>query len=87
MLATDPPELTLLADRAPVPTPATLDWAVESVHTVGANSPQKDKFGKYVGISIVERWRRVEPCIQGGELERSGQLDGEVHPRGGWSAS
>jgi uncharacterized protein (TIGR03437 family) len=46
-LATDPPELTLLADRAPVPTPSTLDWAVNSVHTVGANSPQKDRFGKW----------------------------------------
>jgi uncharacterized protein (TIGR03437 family) len=46
-LATDPPELTLLADRAPVTTPSTLDWAVGSVHTVGANSPQKDRFGKW----------------------------------------
>ncbi len=45
-LTTDPPELTVLADRAPVPTPATLDWAVDSVHTVGANSPQRDRFGK-----------------------------------------
>ena len=55
MLATDPPELSLLADRATVPTPSTLEWGVESVHTVGAISPQKDKFGKYVGVSIVER--------------------------------
>ncbi len=45
-LTTIPPGLTLLADRAPVPTPANLDWAVQSVHTVGANSPQKDSFGK-----------------------------------------
>jgi uncharacterized protein (TIGR03437 family) len=45
-LTTDPPELTLLADRAPVPTPATLDWGIGSVHTVGANSPQQDRFGK-----------------------------------------
>jgi uncharacterized protein (TIGR03437 family) len=29
-----------------VPTPASLDWALQSVHTVGANSPQKDNFGK-----------------------------------------
>ena len=56
-LATDPPELTLLADRAPVPTPATLDWAIGSVHTVGANSPQRDQIRQVVGISIVERWR------------------------------
>ena len=62
MLATDPPELTLLADRAPVPTPATLDWAVESVHTVGANSPQKDKFGK---IWAFQSWS------DGGELNHA----------------
>jgi uncharacterized protein (TIGR03437 family) len=46
-LATDPPELALLADRALVPTPVTMEWAVGSVHTVGANSPQKDRWGKY----------------------------------------
>lgn len=45
-LSTDPPELTLLADRAPVPTPNTLEWGITSVHTVGANSPQRDKYGK-----------------------------------------
>ena len=46
-LATDPAGLSLLADRALVPTPTTLEWGVGSVHTVGANSPQKDQFGKY----------------------------------------
>jgi uncharacterized protein (TIGR03437 family) len=46
-LATDPPELQLLADRALVPTPTTMEWGIGSVHTVGANSPQKDKWGKY----------------------------------------
>ena len=46
-LLTDPPQLTLLADRALVPTPAAMDWAVGSVHTVGANSPQRDRWGKY----------------------------------------
>jgi uncharacterized protein (TIGR03437 family) len=46
-LVTDPPELALLADRALVPTPTTMEWAVGSVHTMGANSPQKDKWGKY----------------------------------------
>jgi uncharacterized protein (TIGR03437 family) len=45
-LLTDPPELTLLADRARVQTPVTMDWAVESVHTMGANSPQTDNWGK-----------------------------------------
>lgn len=46
-LSTDPPELVLLADRALVPSQSTLDWAIDSVHTVGANSPQKDRFGKW----------------------------------------
>ena len=46
-LATDPPELQLLADRALVPTPTTVEWAVGTPHTVGANSPQVDKWGKW----------------------------------------
>src|ERR1035441_4372915 len=46
-LLTNPPNLALLADRALVPTPVTMEWAVGSVHTVGANSPQKDGWGKY----------------------------------------
>jgi uncharacterized protein (TIGR03437 family) len=45
-LTTDPPELSLLADRALVPAPTTLEWGVDTVHTVGANSPQKDRYGK-----------------------------------------
>ena len=61
-LATDPPELTLLADRAPVPTPAALDWAMGSVHTVGANSPQKDRFGK---------WWAFQSWSDGGELNHA----------------
>src|ERR1035438_9014047 len=46
-LITDPPNLSLLADRALVTTPVTMQWAVNSVHTVGANSPQKDQWGHY----------------------------------------
>src|ERR1017187_7974899 len=46
-LLTNPPNLALLADRALVPTPVAMEWAINSVHTVGANSPQKDKVGKY----------------------------------------
>jgi uncharacterized protein (TIGR03437 family) len=46
-LVTDPPNLSLLADRALVTTPVTMEWAVGSVHTVGANSPQKDQWGNY----------------------------------------
>jgi uncharacterized protein (TIGR03437 family) len=46
-LITSPPNLSLLADRALVTTPVTMEWAVNSVHTVGANSPQKDQWGNY----------------------------------------
>jgi uncharacterized protein (TIGR03437 family) len=46
-LATVPPQLQLLADRALVPTPSSLDWAEGSVHTLGANSPQRDNVGKW----------------------------------------
>jgi uncharacterized protein (TIGR03437 family) len=46
-LSTDPPGLTLLADRALVTPPLTLDWGIGTVHTVGATSPQKDQYGRY----------------------------------------
>lgn len=61
-LATDPPELQLLADRALVPTPNTMEWAVGSVHTVGANSPQKDKWGK---------WWAFQSWSDGGDLNHA----------------
>ena len=60
--STDPPELQLLLDRSPVTTPAMLEWAVESVHTVGANSPQKDKFGK---------WWSFQSWSDGGDLNHA----------------
>jgi uncharacterized protein (TIGR03437 family) len=46
-LQTNPPELLVLADRATVPTPATMDWGVNTVHSLGPISPQQDKKGKY----------------------------------------
>jgi uncharacterized protein (TIGR03437 family) len=44
-LATSPPGLQVLADRAPVTTPVTLDWGWDSTHSVGPVSPQLDKEG------------------------------------------
>ena len=41
-LATIPAGLQVLADRAPVPTPTTLDWGWNSTHSVGPVSPQQD---------------------------------------------
>jgi uncharacterized protein (TIGR03437 family) len=46
-LLTDPPKLQLLADRGTIFTPATLDWGMDTTHTVGAISPQQDLNGKY----------------------------------------
>ncbi|MEO8596870.1 MAG: hypothetical protein ABI759_26355 [Candidatus Solibacter sp.] len=60
--ATDPAELTLLVDRAPAVTPSTMEWAVETVHTVGANSPQKDRFGK---------WWSFQAWSDGGEVNHA----------------
>ena len=41
-LATSPAGLQVLADRTPVITPVTLDWGLNSTHSVGPVSPQKD---------------------------------------------
>ena len=38
-LATVPAGLEVLADRAPVPTPSTIEWGWDSTHTVGTISP------------------------------------------------
>jgi uncharacterized protein (TIGR03437 family) len=46
-LATNPPALTVLADRTAMATPFTLDWGIDSVHSVGANSPQRDNSGNW----------------------------------------
>ena len=46
-LATNPPNLQVLADRAPVPTPSTVEWGWESTHTVGPVSPQEDLQSKW----------------------------------------
>jgi uncharacterized protein (TIGR03437 family) len=42
-----PSGLQVLADRATVYTPATLDWAMSTVHSVGPVSPQQDRNGKW----------------------------------------
>jgi uncharacterized protein (TIGR03437 family) len=70
-MSTDPPELQLLLDRAPVNAPATMEWAVESVHTVGANSPQKDKYGK---------WWSFQSWSDGGELNHAYKVTSSSTP-------
>jgi len=46
-IGTIPAGLTVLADRAPVVTPATLDWGMNTTHSLGPVSPQQDINGKY----------------------------------------
>jgi uncharacterized protein (TIGR03437 family) len=44
-LATVPAALQVLADRAPVTTPTTMEWGWDSIHSVGVISPQLDLTG------------------------------------------
>jgi uncharacterized protein (TIGR03437 family) len=46
-LATVPAGLEVLADRAPVPTPTTIEWGWDSTHSVGTISPQQDTTGRW----------------------------------------
>lgn len=45
-LLTSPDGLQVLADRATVTTPATLEWGWNTTHTLGAVSPQWDHYGR-----------------------------------------
>ncbi len=45
-LMTSPEGFELLADRAPVNSPATLEWGWNTVHTLGVRSPQWDRVGR-----------------------------------------
>jgi uncharacterized repeat protein (TIGR02543 family) len=52
-LVSVPPGLQILADRTRIFTPLTEDWGVGSTHTVGAVTPQFDKWGK---IWVFDSW-------------------------------
>ena len=52
-LLTNPPELQVLADRAAVYTPAVLDWGMNTTHSLGPVSPQRDKFSK---LWVFQSW-------------------------------
>ena len=43
--------LNLLADRSTVTNPATQDWGLDTLHTVGAVTPQQDWYGKWWAFS------------------------------------
>ncbi len=44
-LTTSPPGLQLLADRAAVLTPTTMEWGWNTTHALGVVSPQRDRYG------------------------------------------
>jgi uncharacterized protein (TIGR03437 family) len=50
-LVTIPAGLEVLADRAMVPTPTTLEWGWGSVHSLSPVSPQEDQFGSWWAFS------------------------------------
>jgi hypothetical protein len=41
-LLSDPPGMQVLADRTPVNTPITMDWGMNTTHSLGPISPQTD---------------------------------------------
>jgi uncharacterized protein (TIGR03437 family) len=45
---TSPPGMQVVADRNPIPTPNTLEWAWNTDHTVGVISPQQDIAGQWM---------------------------------------
>ncbi len=52
-LETSPPGLRVFADRTVVPTPATLDWGIDTTHTLAPVSPQDDLTGN---AWVFESW-------------------------------
>jgi uncharacterized protein (TIGR03437 family) len=68
---TEPPGLAILADRAALDTPTTLEWGFGTVHTVGGNSPQVDKYGK--------AWA-FKSWSDGGELNHAYTVDSQNTP-------
>jgi uncharacterized protein (TIGR03437 family) len=66
VLNSSPDGLQLLADRAVVWSPSTLEWGWATTHTVGAVSPQRDKHGI---LWLFKSWS------DGGDLTHSYQVD------------
>jgi hypothetical protein len=70
-VSTSPDGLQLLADRAVVNSPATLEWGWTTKHTVGVISPQRDKHGI---LWVFQSWR------DGGAPTHSYQVDSVETP-------
>ncbi len=59
-LRTEPAGLRVMADRDPVVTPITMNWAHGSVHTLGPVSPQIDLWGK---TWVFRSWSNDQPAV------------------------
>jgi uncharacterized protein (TIGR03437 family) len=66
VLNSSPNGLQLIADRAVVPAPTTLEWGWTTKHTVGAVSPQRDIHGV---LWLFQSWS------DGGDLTHTYQVD------------
>lgn len=58
-LATSPPGLNLFADRTTVPTPAVLDWGLDTIHTLAPVSPQDDPASR---LWVFQSWSDGGPA-------------------------
>jgi uncharacterized protein (TIGR03437 family) len=83
--ATNPPGLSVLVDRTPLATPTAIEWGWDSVHTVGAMSPQQDKFGKMWSFSGWSDNGDVNHAYTVGELTTPDTLVANYIPAGGVS--
>jgi uncharacterized protein (TIGR03437 family) len=70
-LLTSPDHLKILADRAPVLAPATLEWGWNTAHTLGVVSPQVDLEGR---LWVFRSWS------DGGALTHTYQMPQGVPP-------
>lgn len=52
-LETSPPGMQMMADRTLTPTPATLEWGYDTVHTLSPVSPQYDLQGR---MWVFQKW-------------------------------
>jgi uncharacterized protein (TIGR03437 family) len=59
-VSAEPEGLRVLADRASLPTPASLDWGWDTTHTLGVVSPQWDNAG---GLWIFSSWSDGGPAV------------------------
>ena len=82
-LLTSPDGLQLLADRAPVSTPVTLEWGFDTTHSLAAVSPQWDRNGR---LWLLKSWSDGGSASHNFQVPPGGSAgdgDSQVRSRGG----